>query len=272
MKKKNRYNLVLFLCSFVVTCCLSLHALQAEELQTMKYEAFDWDDNVVKMPSEIVLFPKVKTLQQKRSLSTSDFAKLKDLIGKEGELRDYQLGPDSYYRMADDPGGKVNFFLQDLEEALAKGTHWQGPVWRHFKQALDDPQMKDRVFIVTARGNSRKSIHEGIKRLQELGYIKYVMPEENIWVVGNDETFAGEFKAYFGKAPSEELLVRGADRSQAKLEVLKELLLQAQQGAEASGCLLDFHFSDDDRSNINRVLQGLSESVGKILSVHYTGG
>ena len=48
--------------------------------QTFKYYAFDWDDNIVHMPTKIVL----KTEDgDEVGMSTDDFAEYRGIIGKE---------------------------------------------------------------------------------------------------------------------------------------------------------------------------------------------
>jgi hypothetical protein len=45
----------------------------------MKYYAFDWDDNIVHMPTKIVL---KNDLGEEVGMSTTDFAKFREKIGK----------------------------------------------------------------------------------------------------------------------------------------------------------------------------------------------
>jgi hypothetical protein len=55
----------------------------------MKYYAFDWDDNIVYMPTEIIL---IDNNDDEVGMSTHDFAKYRGDIGKTEFMLIYHLG------------------------------------------------------------------------------------------------------------------------------------------------------------------------------------
>jgi hypothetical protein len=57
-----------------------LEGFTDEKTPEMKYYAFDWDDNIVHMPTKIIL---LDDDGNEVSMSTEDFAEYRSIIGKE---------------------------------------------------------------------------------------------------------------------------------------------------------------------------------------------
>ena len=114
-----------------------------------KYYAFDWDDNIVTMPTKIIL----KDEDDKEvGMSTEDFAEYRDIIGKEPfEFDGYTIvgygeDPYRYFRTT----GDKQFIVEAM---MAK----PGPAWPDFVEAINNGSI---FAIVTARGHTPSVIKE----------------------------------------------------------------------------------------------------------------
>lgn len=150
---------------------------------------FDWDDNVMYMPTTITLFKMGS--DERWDISTKEFAHARFLLGKRGspyETWEIRRTPteNSFYRFGSKYTG--NYFLDDVIKAIHGLTStpdaWQGPSWKAFVAALSRPETAANVRIVTARNHSAKDMLEGLKELQRLGLIKYLPKLENFHGVG----------------------------------------------------------------------------------------
>lgn len=117
----------------------------------LKYYAFDWDDNIVTMPTQIML----KTEEgYEVGMSTEDFAEYREKIGKEpfeyqGEtITSYAENP---YRNFTVEGDK-KFIVDSL---LAK----VGPSWNDFVECINGGSI---FAIITARGHTPTVLRDSI--------------------------------------------------------------------------------------------------------------
>jgi hypothetical protein len=117
----------------------------------LKYYAFDWDDNIVHMPTKIVL---EDTSGDEVEMSTEDFATFRDRIGNEPfdymgrTIKGYANNPFRNFRVEGDKQ-----FLIDAMRAKP------GPAWDDFKEAINNGSI---FAIITARGHNPKIIKEGV--------------------------------------------------------------------------------------------------------------
>jgi hypothetical protein len=120
----------------------------------MKYYAFDWDDNLMFMPTKIYL----KDDEGKSvGMSTEDFAEYRTDIGKEDfkyeghTIVGFDENPFRDFRVT----GDKNF----LRDSMIAPT---GPAWSDFVEAVN----KGSIFaIVTARGHTPSILKESVYRL-----------------------------------------------------------------------------------------------------------
>lgn len=115
----------------------------------MKYYAFDWDDNILHMPTKIRLKSKDGDLVE---MSTEDFATYRSRIGKE----DFDYEGETVVGFYDDPfrnftekGDKQ--FLIDCMMASP------GPAWSDFVEAINSGSV---FAIITARGHTPSILKE----------------------------------------------------------------------------------------------------------------
>jgi hypothetical protein len=122
-----------------------------EKTPELKYYAFDWDDNIVHMPTEIIL---VDDNGDEVGMSTEDFAKYRTDIGKK-EI-DYKgrkiVGfADNAFRNFRTEGDK-KFISDSLRAEL-------GPAFKDFREAINNGSI---FSIITARGHNPNTIKEAI--------------------------------------------------------------------------------------------------------------
>ena len=117
----------------------------------LKYYAFDWDDNIVQMPTQIILQDKDG---EEVGMSTEDFAEYRGMIGekpfqyKDKEIVGYAERP---YRNFREEGDK-QFIIDSM---LAK----VGPSWNDFVEAINGGSI---FAIITARGHNPETLREAV--------------------------------------------------------------------------------------------------------------
>jgi len=117
----------------------------------LKYYAFDWDDNIVTMPTQIVL-------QDENGgevgMSTEDFAEYREQIGK--EPFDYKNKKIVGY--ADDP--YRNFGVEGDKAFIVDAMMAKiGPSWNDFVEAINGGSI---FSIITARGHHPDTLREAV--------------------------------------------------------------------------------------------------------------
>jgi hypothetical protein len=121
----------------------------------MKYYAFDWDDNIMIMPTKIILKDEDGN---EVPMSTEDFAHYRSFLGK-NESFEYEgktiVGfadePFRYFRVT----GDKNFIVDSM-------TAKPGPAWPDFVEAINNGSI---FSIVTARGHTPSIMKEACYNL-----------------------------------------------------------------------------------------------------------
>jgi len=117
----------------------------------LKYYAFDWDDNIVHMPTKIILLDKNN---YEVEMTTDDFAKFRHHVGKKpfkynGRIiTDFASNPFRNFKV----GGDRNFIIDAMRAKL-------GPAFNDFKEAINNGSI---FAIITARGHNPETIKEAI--------------------------------------------------------------------------------------------------------------
>jgi hypothetical protein len=125
---------------------------------TLLFYAFDWDDNILNMPTEIMVQTKNG---DEVGMSTADFAIYRSKIGKEdfdysGETitgLDYSTAFRNF-RDINDP----EIFKKDVSKALQLGSF--GPAWNDFIECLTNGSL---FAIITARGHEAEGMRKGVE-------------------------------------------------------------------------------------------------------------
>ena len=128
-----------------------IDGFKGEVTPDMKYYAFDWDDNIVHMPTKIVL----KTEDgDEVGMSTDDFAEYRSKIGKE----DFDYNGDIIVDFAEEPfrnfrtEGDKNFLVDAMGAKL-------GPAFDDFKEAINNGSI---FSIITARGHNPNTLKQAV--------------------------------------------------------------------------------------------------------------
>ena len=124
---------------------------KSEGTPDLKYYAFDWDDNIVHMPTKILV---KDGSGNEIGMSTDDFAEFRHQIGKEPfnykgkTIVDYSDSPFRNFRTDGDKD-----FLVDAMRAK------KGPAFDDFREAINNGSI---FAIITARGHNPNTIKEAI--------------------------------------------------------------------------------------------------------------
>jgi hypothetical protein len=119
-----------------------------------KYYAFDWDDNILFMPTSIIL---LSDKDDEVPMSTEDFAEHRQQIGKEPfnykgtAIVDFAPNPFRNFRSE----GDKRFVLDSM---LAQ----PGPSWNDFVECINGGSI---FAIITARGHNPKTLREAVYNL-----------------------------------------------------------------------------------------------------------
>ena len=141
---------------------------------------FDFDDNVVFLPTPLYLFHKVNGSE--KAISTREFAAVAESVGHSGTWKDYEIRPDpqtgSFRRFRHRELNLIDKILrrkQPLHEDLLqilKRPHfeWRGPSWDFFWHAVHNGRP---LSIITARGHHPNTIKEAIGLLHRAGHLSH---------------------------------------------------------------------------------------------------
>jgi len=230
--------------------------------------AFDWDDNILFMPTKINMQKNENGEWVDIKVSTEEFADVRN-------NPDYRLTPYAF-----DDFARPETFIRDVKIAI-EGSKF-APSFEKFKEALT---YANPFSIITARGTPPSAVKEGVKLLiggtfnvseidKMLDSISKSYPsttdmemEEKIEFYLSKNYYSpvtsDEFKSSFG-------LDMDADRPElGKKIALKDYVEKVVAGVKKlSGdeyTKLSIGFSDDDRKNISTVISYIRDE----LSVEY---
>lgn len=120
----------------------------------LKYYAFDWDDNIMFMPTKIIC---LSENEEEVPMGTEDFAEHRHQIGKEPFT--YKgttiVGlAENAFRNFTVPGNKM-FIIDSMTASV-------GPAWNDFVECVNNGSI---FAIITARGHSPETLKESVLNL-----------------------------------------------------------------------------------------------------------
>jgi len=124
---------------------------KGEGTPDMKYYAFDWDDNIVHMPTKIML---KNEDGDEVGMSTDDFAEYRSKIGKE----DFNYNGDTIVGFSENPyrnfrtDGDKDFLVDSMNAKI-------GPAFNDFKEAINNGSI---FSIITARGHNPNTLKRAV--------------------------------------------------------------------------------------------------------------
>jgi len=117
----------------------------------LKYYAFDWDDNIVYMPTKIIV---LTDTEEEIGMSTEDFAEYRQMIGKEP----FDYKGKTIVGYANDP--YRNFGVQGDRQFIVDSLLAEtGPSWNDFVECVNGGSI---FAIITARGHTPSILKESV--------------------------------------------------------------------------------------------------------------
>ena len=255
--------------------------IQDQMKPTMKYYAFDWDDNLMYMPTKIYL---KDDEGNSVGMSTEDFAEYRTEIGQEpfdyeghtivgfdeDAFRDFRVTGDKKF----------------ISDAMTAPT---GPAWDDFVEAVNNGSI---FAIVTARGHTpsvlKNAIYNLIKKnkhglnqqelVKNLRKYRDIADEEDLTDDELIRTYLEMCKYHpvsFGEgsaANPEELKVSAMKQF---VEYVKNMSQRLQEKAFMKNKISNYFvpfigFSDDDLKNVQTMKKHFDDESG--LEIYHTGG
>lgn len=232
------------------------------EFQKRSY-SFDWDDNILMMPTKIHLEKNVNGEWVPEDVSTEEFREVRHLLGKEYRLLNSSpLDAFKDFR-------EYQSFIIDTEKAILSNKF--GPSFNKFKEALI---YGNDFSIITARANPPAAIKEGIKVLIDMTFsngekdtmldnLKGLTLDQYLNLQDYHPVSSKEFMDRFnisGEASNPEV---------AKTIALKqfvERVVAATKKLEGEGDFtgLSVGFSDDDLGNVKKAEEFIKQELKKL--------
>jgi hypothetical protein len=255
--------------------------IQDQMKPTMKYYAFDWDDNLMYMPTKIYLKDEDGNSV---GMSTEDFAEYRSEIGKEP----FEYEGHTIVGFDDDAfrDFKVTGDKKFVSDAMKAPT---GPAWGDFVEAVNNGSI---FAIVTARGHTPSVLKNGVYNLikknkhglnekelvKNLRKYRDIADEEDMTDDELLRTYLEMCKWHpvtFGEgsaANPEELKVSAMKQF---IEYVRNLSQRLQEKAFMKNKISNYFtpyigFSDDDLKNVETMKKHFDDESG--LDIYHTGG
>ena len=253
----------------------------------MKYYAFDWDDNVVHMPTKIML----KTEDgDEIGMSTDDFAEYRHQIGKEpfNYKGNIIVGyTDEPFKNFQTPGDK-NFLIDAMRAKL-------GPAFDDFREAINGGSI---FSIITARGHKPNTLKQAVYNYIIDGF-NGIDKDELVKNLKKYRDISGEedmtddelIKTYLdmnrfhpvsyndpeGAANPEEAKVRAMDKfvdyvRELSQELNKRAFLKKDVSNNFIPAKPTIGFSDDDIRNVEVMKKHFEDKPDNIVKTYSTAG
>ncbi len=248
-----------------------------------KYYAFDWDDNIVTMPTKIILKDEDG---DEIGMSTEDFADYREIIGKEPfeydghKIVGYSDDPYRFFRTSGDK--------QFIVDAI---TAKPGPAWPDFVEAINNGSI---FAIITARGHKPEVIKEAcynyiVSNFNGIDSKELVRNLEKYRDLADQETVSKRqmIREYLDLCkfyPVSYLNGSEANPEEGKVKALREFVdyvkkvsSELQNKAFLKNRISNYFvpkigFSDDDIKNVDVVKKHFSKDPENIIKTYSTKG
>lgn len=237
---------------------------ESRDSDYLLYYAFDWDDNILMMPTKIMMKKKVGEAWVDQPVSTAEFAEVRT------DTENWQIDYNTAFIEFRDQGDRGdNAFLEDVISAISQQKF--GPAWDDFIECL----VNGSIFaIITARGHESPSMKKGVEWI-----IDNVLTETQLFEMYNNlrkfEYFYDmetESERILTGVPSKNQLIqkyldscefvgvsapsRGgspANPEKAKEDALLLFKQKVNDYAQRLGKVAKVGFSDDDLKNVKHI-------------------
>lgn len=155
------------------------------------YYAFDWDDNILMMPTKILMEKKVGGEWIEEYVSTAEFAEVR------GDTENWRVDYNKAFSEFRDNGPRGDrAFLEDVISAISQRR--LGPAWNDFIECL----VNGSIFaIITARGHEAPTMKTGVEWI-----LDNVLTEPQIFEMYNN---LRKFEYFYGGDGNSERILRG---------------------------------------------------------------
>jgi hypothetical protein len=241
--------------------------LENSDSNVLLYYAFDWDDNILRMPTMIRLEKRVGDQWVPTDVSTAEFAEVR---GDKDNYRYLNQSPDeafSNFRDTGPMGGDV--FLEDVKKAISSSRF--APAWGDFIECLSNGSL---FAIITARGHESETMRKGVEWI-----IDNVLTEEQLYQMYNNLL---KFSYFYNQSEDQQRILKGVpsqneliklyldncdfvgvsapsrggtpdNPEKAKEDTLLEFKSKIDKFAGQLGMKAMIGFSDDDLGNVSHI-------------------
>jgi hypothetical protein len=237
---------------------------ESNNSEHLLYYAFDWDDNILMMPTKILMEKRVGDEWIEEYVSTAEFAEVR------GDVENWRVNYSKAFDEFRDNGPRGdNAFLEDVITAISQRR--LGPAWGDFLECI----VNGSVFaIITARGHESPSMKRGVEWI-----LDNVLTESQIFEMYNN---LRKFEYFYGTEEDSSRILRGnpsqnplvqsylnscefvgvsspsrggspANPEKAKEEALLIFKQKVNDYAQRIGRTAKIGFSDDDLKNVKHI-------------------
>lgn len=238
---------------------------ESKDSDYLLYYAFDWDDNILFMPTEIQMEKLVSDEWIPTKVSTAEFSEVRN------DIDHWRIDYDVAFIEFRDQGERgENAFIEDVKSAISQNK--LGPAWNDFVECLSNGSI---FAIITARGHESQPMRKGVEWI-----IDNVLSEENIYRMYNHllrysyifgETNVEHERILRGQPSQNELVKSYLDSCEfvgvsspsrggspdnpekAKEESLLDFISKVNDYAKRVGISAKVGFSDDDLKNVKHI-------------------
>ena len=253
----------------------------------MKYYAFDWDDNIVHMPTKIVL---KDSDGDEVGMSTDDFAKYRHEIGK----GNFEYNGNTIVGFAETPFRNFGT-LGDKDFLIDAMRAKEGPAFEDFKESINNGSI---FSIITARGHNPNTLKQAVYNYI-VNNFNGIDKDQLVKNLKKYRSFAGEdemsdnelIKSYLsmnkyhpvsfndekGAKNPEEAKVRAMDDFVDYIKGMASLLnkrawLKNDIGNNFVPSMPSIGFSDDDPKNVEVMKKHFKDKPDNIVKTYSTAG
>ena len=264
-----------------------VEGFQDEKTPDLKYYAFDWDDNIVHMPTKIVV---IDDNGEEVGMATDDFAEHRHEIGKKDfnykghTITGYAENPFRNFRTEGDKD-----FLVDAMKAKT------GPAFNDFREAINNGSI---FSIITARGHNPETLKQAVYNYI-INDFNGISKDELVKNLKKYRSFVGEeemtedelIKSYLamnkyhpvsfgdekGASNPEEAKVRAMDEFVDYIKGMAAILhkrawLKKDIGNKFVPAKPSIGFSDDDPRNVEVMKKHFKDKPDNIVKTYSTAG
>jgi len=258
-----------------------------EKTPDLKYYAFDWDDNIVHMPTKIMV---LDDEGKEVGMSTDDFAEHRHHIGKE----DFDYKGHTIVGFAENPFR--NFRTEGDQDFLVDAMRAKkGPAFNDFREAINNGSI---FSIITARGHNPNTLKQAVYNYI-INDFNGISKKELVKNLKKFRSFAGEdemtdndlIKSYLsmnkyhpvsfgnegGATNPEEAKVRAMDDFVDYIKGMAAILnkrawLKNDVSNKFIPSMPSIGFSDDDPRNIEVMKKHFKDKPDNIVKTYSTAG